>query len=311
MTVWGSLRTLGRIETAGLLSENALDVVVVLEGCEWDAVASSDGGRTWRLIEKAQLPKALTRLPAQGEVLYQIADSSLLLRSDDSGSTWTNASPWRFLDRARRDDVEAEKNRFLERYGHWLPPGETWPIPFTAAVVVLLAVGGWHCRKLCGRWFAPVAFSFAAYCLFGLALFAVHEWFIHWLCTEQWNYRLGHWDGGVMFPQWPLGVLLHLTGNAWLAPMTATALFPATPLWDRIVSGQRNSSGGRLRTLAPGLPVVCLLILLGVSWIQGIGRGWCYGVEARASSPQDGAANGNQPISSGTNPIPSTAGPGR
>ena len=133
MTAWGRLRTLGRIETVGLASENALDVRVVLEGCEWDAVASSDGGRTWRLNERAQLPRTLLQLPAQGEMRYQIVDNSLLLRSDDSGATWSDVSPWRFLDLAVRKDVEAEKKRFFVRYGHWLPQSEAWPFAFAGA----------------------------------------------------------------------------------------------------------------------------------------------------------------------------------
>lgn len=191
-TVWASLRTLGSIEAVGLASENALHVGVLLKDCEWEAVASSDGGRTWRLAKRAKLPASLAPLPARGEIRYQIVDGRLILRSDNSGATWSDISPWRFLGEAVRQDVDAEKKRFLAKYGHWLPESEVWLFSFVGTVAGVLAVGGWYLRRLRKEWMPPVALSLAAYCLFALGLFAAHAWFINWFCSEQWSYRLGH-----------------------------------------------------------------------------------------------------------------------
>ena len=308
MRAYGRLRTLGRIEKVGLFSEKSLDLGVILEGCEWDAVSSSDGGRTWRLRERVQLPETLADLPAQGEIRYQLIDNRLILRSDDSGSTWTDVSPWQFLRLAVQNDVKAEKGRFLDKYGHWLPQSQAWPFAFAGAVAVLLAIGGWYARKLRGRWMAPVVLSFTSYCLFGLGLYLVHGLFIRWLCSDQWTSRLGHWDNGVSFPNWPMGVLLHLIGSGWFAPVTAAVLFPATPLWGYIISGQPSTRLRKRLALASGIPLACLLMLLVTSWIEGIGRGWDYGVEATANGQQDGPANGRQPIRSETNSPSSAAG---
>jgi hypothetical protein len=274
---WARLRPLGVIETVGLTSENPLDVTIRLEGCEWDGVTSSDGGHTWRVIpqtsrpvQKTQPPKPLYPLPEEGPIRYRVVDEKRdfhrgrLFVSEDGGATWTDVSPWRFLSEEIVRDVDAEQQRFLFLYGSLLPNDKAWPWAFGATAAAFLGIGGRRCRNLRGQWRKPVIRSAIAYVLTGLALFLLH-WLVIWdLCTDQWHTRYWYWSpSGVRYPLWPMGIFLHLTGNAKLAPLVAAALFPSTALCASILFAPANSWRPVYRTLmlliTYGGPVVLLM----------------------------------------------------
>ncbi len=270
---WARLRALGGIKTVGLVSENPLDVTIVLDWCEWDGVASSDGGRTWRVLpprvdQKTQPPKVLYPLPVEGLIRYQLVEkrrdfySGQLFLSEDAGATWSDVSPWRFLSEEISRDVAEEKQLFLRVYGQWLPQDKAWPWAFGATAVAFLGIGGWRCRKLRGQCRKPVTRSAIAYVLTGLALFFLHRLLIGWLCTGQWNTRHVYWTLGITYPRWPLGVFGHLTGNAWMAPLMAAAFFPSTALCARILFAPASAGRAWFRALAATVTYGGLLTLL-------------------------------------------------
>src|SRR5690242_2332514 len=121
-TAWGRMRYFGKITTVGLGSENPRDVTILLEGCDWDGVASSDGGHTWRVARKAPPPESLHPLPEEGPIRYRLVDerrdfhSGRLFLSEDAGATWTDVSPWRFLGDQVFRQLEERRQLFLRVY---------------------------------------------------------------------------------------------------------------------------------------------------------------------------------------------------
>jgi hypothetical protein len=309
---WARLRLLGQIKTVGLASENPLDVAIVLEACEWDGVASSDGGRTWRVVpqtqgavQKTQPPKPLYPLPEEGRIRYRFvttpAPGSIfgkpqrLFLSEDAGATWTDVSPWRFLGNVIHSGVEADRQRFLLHYGPLLPQDTAWPWVFGATAAALLGIGGWCCRRLRGQCPKPVIRSAMAYVLTGLALFFLHWLLIAYLCTYQWHSFYAHWESGVMYPLWARGVFLHLTGNARLAPLMAAALFPSTALCASILFAAPGAGRAWFRALAATVIYGGLLIMLILAGTWNIGYGSIRRIEGSEIRFPDVPANRGQP----------------
>lgn len=289
-TAWASLRTLGTMGEVGLLDSNALHVAIVLTNCEWHGVVSRDGGHSWQTAPPAQIPEGLAPLPVDGPTRYLVVGHDVLCRSDDSGATWSDASPWSSLRRKINEDVQAEQQAFQVRYRRWLPDDHDWWLVFGSTAVLLSGFGAWRARKTHPGWLAPTALSLAAYCLMGVGLFAAHGHAIRHLCQAQWTYLLGHWDGGVNRPLWPLGWFLHLTGNVWLAPITAVACLPMTALWNCVGAGSSGSVYRRLR-LAGTILACALTVLLILSFVPGIGRGWSNDLPAFGEDPAATATN--------------------
>lgn len=295
-TAWGSLRTLGTMGEVGLLDSNALHLVVVLTNSTWGGLISRDGGRSWRIAEPGELTGKPAPLPADGDVRYHVVGREGLCRSDDSGATWSDASPWSSLRRKINEDVQAEQQAFQVRYRHWLPDDEDWWLVFGSTALLLTGLGTWRARKFRRDWLAPTAQSLAAYCLMGVGLFAAHQFEIGYLAQEQWAYRVGHGDGGVNWPLWPLGWFLHLTGNDWLAPITAAVCFSLTALWSGVRASQSDTGHGRLGTLVATVPACALTVLLILSFVPGVGRGWSNNLPAFEEDPAVNVTNSTPAI---------------
>jgi hypothetical protein len=289
------LRWLGTFSDVGLFDDDVSHIAIVLEGCEWEAVVSQDGGQTWRIGDKAQLPNVLGKLPVIGQIRYAVTGpTGSLIRSDDGGQSWRDVSPWSFLRRTIREDVKAEKQLYLSGCGHWLPDDAAWPLVFAASALALTAFGVGGCWRQPRQWVLPVLFSLMAYFLTGIGLCATHHYFIRWLCIDQWTVRLEHWDG-LTFPLWPLGVLLNLTGNVWLAPVTAILCYPMTPVFGWLARRPSTSARATLRTVAAVVAVVILPLLLILSITPGIGRGWDYALYKSESGHGFRIGNGRHP----------------
>jgi hypothetical protein len=260
------------IEKAGQMDGNPLHVGVVLQG-EWRGAVTGDGGRSWQAAEPAQLTNNLASLATNGVMRYLVADTNLLLRSDDEGRTWINVSPWIDLKRKERDELESEKKRFKIRYGHWLRKDESWPLSFAVSAVVLVGLAGWRYSKSGKGWIAPALISLAAYCLLGGALFGFNLAIYVTYNSIQWES-----PDGVLIPLWPLGMMMQLTGNVWLAPLAAAICFPMTSLWSCLMFTRATPHRNRIwlfvgAVLSTGL----ILWIIAVSALR-IGHGWAYEV---------------------------------
>ena len=269
------LRTLGTIDQVGLSDDDPNHIVVVLRECEWDAVKSTDGGTTWHTGKRDTLPAVLKPLPATGAVCYRWA-GDCLIRSSDAGTSWCDVSPWRFLRRMIGEDVEREKERFLVQFGVWLPAdrGPAWVPSFVVSALCLLAALCIFQARFGLPWVQRALVSSCLYVLIGGALFAIGAHYSRLMCYEQWLYRQSHWDNGIWFPRWPLGILLHLTCDPWLAPVAVLICFPLTPLFPVSAQG-RSRTQRRVRLLL--VAAACLFVLF-IPLAMVFGKGWAYGV---------------------------------
>jgi hypothetical protein len=275
LPAWASLRTLGEISEAGYRDADLSQLVILLEGCEWDGVVSHDGGKTWVVTRKEQLSAALTPLPLEGTVQFRKLAKGLVLKSTDAGTTWIDISPWPFLRKAIRDSVDAEKQRFLKKFGKWLPNDLTWSLSYGLSALLFCVVSARCCHRCHGVWVSALVSSLVSYLLIGTCLFAIHQFAI-WTFNDQWNYRYDHWDNGIHFPLWPAGIALHLLGNNWLAPISAALCFPAVPLFNQAVTQNPESRWQKRTSLIGTFLVVGFVAFVFLAIL--FGRGWDYGV---------------------------------
>lgn len=223
------LATLGEITKVGLWDDNPLHVAILMDESGQDLI-SDDGGVTWKKLETDLSPENLRSLPLEGQVQYRFTLGwHTLIFSNDGGQNWTEISPWEFLRGLSRERIENQKSNYLAKYGHWLRHDDNWPLVFFISTGSLLFAGGWILWRQKQGVLFPLFFSGVCAYTSGFACFAVNA-IIRWQFeAEQWE-TMQVWSTWIYAPRWPLGLLMHLTGNVWLAPMAAIGCLSVSPL---------------------------------------------------------------------------------
>ena len=270
-----SLRSLGTITEIGLTDDNPLHVAIVLgDGSPlWEAIHSQDGGEHWTIAQRAALPETLRKLPTDAEVRYLFIENKYLLISSDSGITWKLVSPWSYLNDLTRISIEAEKSRFMVQYGALLPNDDWWPIIYISSVGMLIGSIAsllWRQKK---TWLMPSIATVCCYLFLGLGLFMFGQQYFNWMCYLQWDGQMAH-EQASQLPLWPLGLMLHFTGNSFIAPITAMICFPLTPLYSKFCELLKSPLRQKIAYWTGVIVVVAFASF--IATVPFIGRGFQY-----------------------------------
>ncbi len=226
------LRTCGEIENIGCVDNNPAHIVIVLWGAEWGGVESLDYGKTWKTFGMDDIPKKLSPLPTFGQNRYMYVDKTVLLVSNDSGKHWSDIFPLNYLKQQIRKNVEEEKAKYMERLGNRIPRLrlDYWAVTYIISVLVFLAFLFMKNSPKNKTLITVSIVSIFTYGLIGLGLWYFGARFIEIMTWRQWDSRLVYW-GGVWFPCWYLGGMLHLLVNPYFAPLLCVLYFPLTPMF--------------------------------------------------------------------------------
>lgn len=128
--------------TSVLLDPTDPDKIAIrLSGLDCETAISTDAGQNFRVVAKQDFPSSWSSNLIAGTRRYVLADSIDLLRSDDSGLTWTKTGALDFLREQCKLAEEEEQKWFREEYGPRLPlRSSLWHILFAvfAATHLLL-----------------------------------------------------------------------------------------------------------------------------------------------------------------------------
>lgn len=283
LPVAAHIDTLGEITKVGLWDDNPLHVALLMEGGgdvrPEMTLTSQDGGITWKISDAALPPEKMRPLPQEGQVQYRIAwfpesenvkpvNGSTLIRSTDGGQNWTDISPWKFLRGQLRDKIEKRKAKYLAQYGLWLPDNENWLLVFSVSASFLLLVGGWVVWRQKQAVLSLLLLSCICCLMGGAAFFSMHAFYLWLFEMEQWEGMLVWTSGWIDAPRWPLGLVMQLTGNVWLAPLAAMVCLCVSPLNFALATALPRWR----KTLHVGGLAVAIVILLLVAGVIFYGR---------------------------------------
>ncbi|OGV51201.1 MAG: hypothetical protein A2017_04870 [Lentisphaerae bacterium GWF2_44_16] len=233
------------VESIGIFDENPSHIAIIFKE-NGKSIASFDCGSKWDAIRKENLPEKLYPLPSTGKIRYQIAGATIIC-SENAGLTWKDISPSFFLSCQLRDKIKESRQRFKNKFSLWLPEYQFWPLPFSISSFIIVLFASIVLARRRESWRTAMLLSLFTYFLIGTALWCIGAYFITMLCDMQWTGLMaGSW-GGMIYPRWPLGIILLLCGSPYLAPITAAICLPLTPLFGTKIMTESRS--GRILRL--------------------------------------------------------------
>ena len=102
--------------------ENPDHIFLAIRGLGFPAAVSTDGGASFADDDEEDAPPGWSTNLAVGTRRYVVVDALWLLRSDDSGATWTNTEAASFVRDQCELAIQKDELQYREEYGSRLPP---------------------------------------------------------------------------------------------------------------------------------------------------------------------------------------------
>lgn len=239
-----------QIKSVRIDSNDSATVYLQISELPKPMAVSTNAGDSFSTFPGGILPDSATTNLRHGPRKYVLVDSAILLRSDDSGITWTNTAARKYLREQTDKEIEQEKRDFDNGYSERLPQRSAFWHPTFAGVTLLYCVFIVAFLREESGWLSAVRIALCGAATLGLAwsLLAGFSHVIHWMANAQWPSRF--WNTSSEFnpsvktgiamaiAAKPLPLLCYLLVLAMILPGTYRALI--------LASGSRTAATERL-----------------------------------------------------------------
>ena len=222
------LRSFPEITKIAVDPQNLNNVYLRIDDLPIKAAIGDDGGRSFSVAAKAEIPTGWTTDINNGEQRYVLIDSSNLIRSEDAGISWKKTAALDFIRTQIDFEIEKEKENYQKKYEILIPKrSELWnpvfgmfAIVYFVIAIILLRTQNMRDALLASL--RGVAIILIVWIFLSLFHCSVLQWFDS-------KYPMAYWNTNIYPPHQSLGIAMSIAALPIPLLVYLLVLFPILP----------------------------------------------------------------------------------